>query len=75
MINILGDIWFEDDSDTSREPDWSKILCIPEVKLHLYGKTEARRARKMGHITIVAETLDKALLSAEQVRAVLGIHN
>ena len=31
--------------------DWATILADPTAKLHLYGKTEARPGRKMGHIT------------------------
>ncbi len=73
MINILGDIWFDGDSDTPREPNWSAVLANPHAKLHLYGKSEARRARKMGHITVVAPTLDSAMRAAQEVRDVLGI--
>ena len=36
------------------EPDWSAVLAHTGVNLHLYGKREARRGRKMGHVTIVA---------------------
>src|SRR5690606_22343946 len=47
MLNILGDIWFEGDSDEAREPAWDKVLALPGANLHLYGKSSARRARKM----------------------------
>jgi len=43
------------------------------VHLHLYGKTEARRGRKMGHLTITAATTDAAKRVALQTAAVLGI--
>jgi len=43
------------------------------VKLHLYGKEQARVGRKMGHITVIAETLDRALAVAQEVRDILGI--
>ena len=33
---------------------------MPDVKLHLYGKGEPRAGRKMGHITVVADTVDEA---------------
>ncbi len=48
MANLLGDIW------TSGEPHWDAALALPEVKLHLYGKSEARPGRKMGHLTATA---------------------
>ena len=71
MVNLLGDLWFN--SGEEREPQWARILALPEVKLHLYGKEQARPGRKMGHITVVAETLDHALAVAQTVRDALGI--
>jgi 5-(carboxyamino)imidazole ribonucleotide synthase len=73
MLNILGDIWFEGDSDEPREPAWEQILAIPGANLHLYGKDDARRGRKMGHITFVAKTLPEAQASFATACAVLGI--
>ena len=72
MLNILGDEWF-DETKTFREPAWEKVLAIPGAKLHLYGKTEARLARKMGHVTVVAKTLADALAKARQVAAILKL--
>ncbi len=52
MVNLLGDVWFADpEAATPREPDWTRVLRHPQAKLHLYGKAEARRGRKMGHVT------------------------
>ncbi len=48
MANLLGDLW------TDGEPDWSAACGMPEVKLHLYGKEQARLGRKMGHLTALA---------------------
>lgn len=50
MFNILGDIW------SNGEPDWSQLLSNPDVKLHLYGKREARNGRKMGHFTCLGHS-------------------
>ncbi len=55
MANLLGDLW------SAGEPDWSKILEDPDVKLHLYGKAEARPGRKMGHITATADSPQEAV--------------
>jgi 5-(carboxyamino)imidazole ribonucleotide synthase len=71
MLNVLGDVWFA--GAERREPDWSAVLAVPGARLHLYGKREARRGRKMGHVTCVAATLDAALERATRVAAVLGI--
>jgi 5-(carboxyamino)imidazole ribonucleotide synthase len=73
MLNILGDVWFEDDSDTTGEPAWDRILALPGACLHLYGKDDPRRARKMGHLTIVAPTLDEAQRQLDAACAILGI--
>jgi 5-(carboxyamino)imidazole ribonucleotide synthase len=72
MVNLLGDLWFTAEGD-EREPDWAKVLALPEVKLHLYGKEQARVGRKMGHITVIAAEMDKALAVAQDVRDLLGI--
>ena len=55
------------------EPDWSAVLAHPGVNLHLYGKHEARRGRKMGHVTIVAVEAAEAHRIALEVARVLGI--
>jgi 5-(carboxyamino)imidazole ribonucleotide synthase len=75
MLNLLGDLWFEgeDDNSNQREPDWSAVLKHPGANLHLYGKREARRGRKMGHVTIVADRPDEAKRIALSVADVLGI--
>ena len=54
MTNLLGDLWAEG------EPRWPAALALSDVKLHLYGKTEPRRGRKMGHLTAFGATSDEA---------------
>lgn len=61
MANLLGDLW------ENGEPDWPSVLGERDVKLHLYGKAEPRRGRKMGHLTALAATASaarEAVLSA-----------
>jgi 5-(carboxyamino)imidazole ribonucleotide synthase len=71
MVNLLGDAWF--DAETSMQPAWSEVLAIDGAHLHLYGKTEPRRARKMGHVTCVAKTIAQSLEKALQVKRSLRI--
>lgn len=71
MLNILGDVWF--DGEREIQPAWDKVLALPSAHLHLYGKAEARRARKMGHITFIAPTLEQAQSEMKQACAILGI--
>jgi 5-(carboxyamino)imidazole ribonucleotide synthase len=73
MLNILGDVWFESSSDTPREPAWDKVLALPGANLHLYGKDDPRRGRKMGHVTFVASTLVEAQASLRAACGILGI--
>ena len=74
MINLLGDLWFEGPGARApREPDWPGVLAHAQAKLHLYGKAEPRRGRKMGHVTCLAPTQDEALAVARAIRTTLGI--
>ncbi len=74
MVNLLGDLWFTDaEAKKPREPAWSTVLDDPEAKLHLYGKAEPRRGRKMGHVTCLGKTLADAVASARIVKRKLGI--
>lgn len=63
MINMLGDIWHG-----GQAPKWQKLLNHPNVKLHLYGKHEARPGRKMGHFNVLANTIDEALNLANDLK-------
>ena len=73
MVNLLGDIWFDGDAAAPREPDWPRALSHGLAKLHLYGKREPRRGRKMGHVTCLGETLESALECAREIKRDLGI--
>ncbi|MCI2426549.1 5-(carboxyamino)imidazole ribonucleotide synthase [Candidatus Acetothermia bacterium] len=61
MINIIGD----KENRSARLEGIDAALRIPEVNLHLYGKKELRRGRKMGHITALADSLPLAIKRAE----------
>lgn len=67
MINMLGDIWHG-----GNNPDWNKLLDHPNIKLHLYGKHEARPGRKMGHYNVVADTIEEALQLARSTQDALS---
>jgi 5-(carboxyamino)imidazole ribonucleotide synthase len=72
MLNLLGDIWF-DSTNTVRTPDWQAVLALPGAHLHLYGKTEARRGRKMGHLNITGESLASVQATARRAADILGL--
>lgn len=72
MLNLLGDLWFDEKGEL-REPKWNEVLDIPGLKLHLYGKKEPRRARKMGHLTCLAATEEEAMFKAQMAAKLLGL--
>lgn len=63
MANLLGDLW------DAGEPDWAAALSDPAVSLHLYGKSEPRPGRKMGHLTATAGSAEAALERVSAARA------
>ena len=65
MANLLGDAWADG------TPDWARALAMPNVKLHLYGKEDARPGRKMGHLTALADTPENAAHLVREARAAL----
>ena len=67
MANILGDIW------EGGEPDWAAALALPDVKLHLYGKSSPRPGRKMGHLTVLAAAPAEAKARVLQARRALSL--
>ena len=66
MANLLGDLW------QTEEPNWARMLKIPNVKLHLYGKSEARVGRKMGHLTAIADSSEEAVKIVKKARESLA---
>lgn len=67
MANLLGDLW------QNEEPNWAAALNHPNLKLHLYGKTEPRRGRKMGHLTAIADTASPAVEIVRNARMQLSL--
>jgi 5-(carboxyamino)imidazole ribonucleotide synthase len=60
MVNVIG-----------QEPDVQRLREISGVHVHMYGKQPAPR-RKLGHITVTAETMQGVITAIGQVRGVLA---
>lgn len=75
MVNLLGELWYEGGrSDGAyREPEWSVLHTVPNLKLHLYAKHHARPGRKMGHYIVIAGDVGEALDVALAARGSIGI--
>ncbi len=52
MVNLVG----ADGTGTPRVKGMDALLGLRAAFLHLYGKSETRTGRKMGHVTIIADT-------------------
>ena len=63
MANLLGDCW------AKGEPDWAAALSVPGVSLLLYGKSEPRPGRKMGHLTALADSVEEAVANVTRARS------
>ncbi|MBO9678923.1 MAG: 5-(carboxyamino)imidazole ribonucleotide synthase [Acidovorax sp.] len=72
MLNLLGDLWFTQ-GDAPQAPPWAAVLALPGTHLHLYGKTDPKRGRKMGHLNITAATPEAARTTALRAAELLGL--
>jgi 5-(carboxyamino)imidazole ribonucleotide synthase len=68
MINILGER-----NGTAKVKGIDSILVCKETFIHLYGKTETRIERKMGHVTITGSDSNELLKRATEARRAIGI--
>jgi 5-(carboxyamino)imidazole ribonucleotide synthase len=70
MVNLVGEEGFS--GDVVYE-NIEKILEIPGVTPHIYGKRETRPFRKMGHVTIVNANMNEARKVAEEVKKLIRV--
>ncbi|ATB46891.1 5-(carboxyamino)imidazole ribonucleotide synthase [Corallococcus macrosporus] len=68
IVNLLGDLWLKDGG-----PRFQDVLAMPGVRLHLYGKREARKGRKMGHLSAVGSSPEDALARVRAAATALGM--
>ncbi len=66
MANLLGEVWLRG------EPDWHEAMATEGVHLHLYGKTEPRPRRKMGHLTALGSDVEAAIARVTKARSALN---
>ena len=70
MVNLVGaeghtgDVCYE---------NIEKIMALPGVTPHIYGKRETRPFRKMGHVTIINEDVNEARRIAEEVKKTIKV--
>lgn len=66
MANLLGDLW------QKGIPRWETVSHVPEAYLHLYDKEQPKPGRKMGHLTVCAESSTAAARLARVIRQQMG---
>ena len=66
MRNLLGDVW------ANGTPNWPALLALPGLRLHLYGKSEPRAGRKMGHYCVLSPSLERAWELDAEAQRILG---
>lgn len=67
MLNLLGDLWHDG------APELDAVAAMPQTILHMYGKRQARKGRKMGHVTVLGADMQQAQARMQQVCARLGM--
>ena len=70
MLNLLGEAGH---TGEVRYEGLSEVLSIEGVKVHLYGKQQTRPSRKMGHVTVLADTVENALKKANKVKNIIKV--
>lgn len=70
MLNLLGEAGH---TGPVHYEGFAESMAIDGVKIHLYGKKMTRPSRKMGHVTILGNTVAEAHIKAEQVKKLLKV--
>ncbi|MBT8235803.1 MAG: 5-(carboxyamino)imidazole ribonucleotide synthase [Bacteroidia bacterium] len=70
MVNLVGEEGF---TGKVYYEGMKNILEMPGVTPHIYGKKETRPFRKMGHVTVVASSIEKARSEAENVKRTIRV--
>ena len=71
MINLIGE---PGSQGAAQIQGLEEAMATPGAAVHIYGKNECRPFRKMGHITVVDDTMDAALIKAKKLRDLVTFH-
>jgi len=70
MVNIVGD---ESSSGTANYHGLEHVLQMENVFVHIYGKTQTKPGRKMGHVTILGKVRQELILAAHKIKQILTV--
>ena len=68
-----ADVRVTEDGEQAKAPAWDQVLALPGCHLHLYGKHDAKRGRKMGHLNVTGPSPEAVRAVALQAAAILGL--
>ncbi|MEM9274031.1 MAG: 5-(carboxyamino)imidazole ribonucleotide synthase [Cyanobacteria bacterium P01_F01_bin.143] len=68
MVNLLG----YEDSDSDYQDKRDRLASLPQTFVHWYGKSESRRGRKLGHVTVLLseEQLSEANAISQRIESI-----
>jgi len=70
MVNLLGE---DGHQGPPRYEGIEKCLALEGTHMHIYGKKETRPYRKMGHVTLISDTLERAREKAAFIKENLRV--
>jgi 5-(carboxyamino)imidazole ribonucleotide synthase len=70
MINLVG---AEDHKGEAKYEGLEDILKIENCFVHIYGKTETRPGRKMGHVTILSNEKQELIHQANKIKQIVRV--
>lgn len=70
MVNLLGEPGF---SGPVRYEGFEACVAMEGVKVHLYGKSVTKPYRKMGHVTVLADSMEEAMGKARKIQQMLKV--
>lgn len=70
MLNLVG---AEGYSGKVVYEGMNEVLKLPKTYVHLYGKTETKPGRKMGHINVLADSREELMEKLIQVKAMVRV--
>ena len=70
MINVLGDKSF---SGPYKIKNYEKLLAMPGVYIHMYGKKTSKPMRKLGHVTILSDDERQLRMKVEAIMPLIGV--
>jgi 5-(carboxyamino)imidazole ribonucleotide synthase len=70
MVNLLGE---QGHTGAAKYQGFEEVIAVKDIHVHLYGKSQTKPFRKMGHVTIIEENAEELKRKAEWVKKTLKV--